>query len=124
MHKNSPMRQKFFLQTCPAAWLKMARDFLIPTGTEGNISQFTGPDPVSSCSLPNASSPNNQVRKQSTDLDAQIDCIQLEDIIQAHKLIRASGVPNFLGQRIPVKSDLNIPSWREHLCDYFDQQPV
>ena len=46
------------------------------------------------------------------------------DIIQAHNLIRASGVPNFLGQRIPVKSDLNISSWREHLCDYFDQKLV
>ena len=29
-----------------------------------------------------------------------------------------------MGQRIPVKSDLNIPSWRQHLCDYFDQQLV
>ena len=46
------------------------------------------------------------------------------DIIGAHKLIRASGVPNFLGQRIPVKSDLNISSWRQHLCNYFDQQMV
>ena len=46
------------------------------------------------------------------------------DIIQAHNLIRDSGVPNLWGQRIPVKSDLNIPGWREHLCDYFDQQLV
>ena len=46
------------------------------------------------------------------------------DITQAHNLVRASGVPNFGGQRIPIKSDLNVPSWRQHLCDYFDQQLV
>ena len=32
--------------------------------------------------------------------------------------------PIFWGQRIPVKIDLNIPSWRQHLCDYFDQQLI
>ena len=48
----------------------------------------------------------------------------VQDLIEAHKLIRDSGVPNFWGQRIPVSSDLNIPAWRKHLRDYFDQQLV
>ena len=46
------------------------------------------------------------------------------DIFQAHHLIRSSGVPNFMDQRIPVASNLSIPSWRQLLCDYFDQQLV
>ena len=46
------------------------------------------------------------------------------DIITAHNLIRASGVPNFLGHRIPVTSALNIPVWKQYLSQYFDQQLV
>ena len=46
------------------------------------------------------------------------------DIVQAHNLIKANGLPNFLGQRIPVKSELNISSCRKHLCNYFDQELV
>ena len=44
------------------------------------------------------------------------------DILTAHKLIRQSGLPNFLGLRIPVSTNLNVNSWRRHLVDYFDQQ--
>ena len=44
------------------------------------------------------------------------------DIFMAHKLIRDSGLPNFLGLRIPVETNLNVSSWRKHLVDYFDQQ--
>ena len=78
--------------------------------------------------------------KSLQQLDSQFGCILLGEyklytgppfvwhsvpyIIQAHNLIRTSGVPNLGGQRIPVKSDLNISSWRQHLCDYFDQQLV
>ena len=47
---------------------------------------------------------------------------EVPEILQAHKLIRNSGMPNFLGMRIPVKSNLKISSWRAHLCDYFDKQ--
>ena len=42
--------------------------------------------------------------------------------LQAHKLIKASGKPNFLGCRIPVQSNLNIASWRSHLSEYWDAQ--
>ena len=44
------------------------------------------------------------------------------DILIAHKVIRDSGLPNFLGLRIPVKTNLNVSSWRKHLVDYFVQQ--
>ena len=37
-------------------------------------------------------------------------------------MIRKCGIPNFLGLRIPVKTNLKISSWRAHLCDYFDKQ--
>ena len=28
------------------------------------------------------------------------------------------------GLRIPVKTDLNVSNWKEHLVDYFDQQLI
>ena len=46
----------------------------------------------------------------------------VQDIFTAHKLIRESGIPNFLGLRIPVCINTNVSSWRKHLADYFDQQ--
>ena len=46
----------------------------------------------------------------------------IPDILQAHRLIKDSGIPNFLGMRIPVKTNLNIVNWRKYLVDYFDQQ--
>ena len=42
--------------------------------------------------------------------------------IEAHRLIRNSGKPNFLGCRIPVDSQLNISNWRLYLADYWDAQ--
>ena len=44
------------------------------------------------------------------------------DLIKAHKLIRQSGLPNFLKCRIPVQSGLNINAWRSHLQGYWDAQ--
>ena len=44
------------------------------------------------------------------------------NIIEAHNLVRQSGVPNFLKCRIPVESDLNANIWRTYLKDYWDQQ--
>ena len=46
----------------------------------------------------------------------------IPDILQAHRLIRDSGIPNFLGMRIPVKTNLNVSNWKKHLSDYFNQQ--
>ena len=47
---------------------------------------------------------------------------KIPDIIQAHKLIRDSGLPNFLGLRIPVGTRLKVQNWRHYLAEYFDQQ--
>ena len=46
----------------------------------------------------------------------------IPDLIKAHKLIRQSGLPNFLKCRIPVQSGLNINAWRSHLQGYWDSQ--
>ena len=46
----------------------------------------------------------------------------IPEVFQAHKMIRDSGTPNFLGLCIPVKTNLKVSSWRAHLCDYFDKQ--
>ena len=37
-------------------------------------------------------------------------------------MLRDTGVPNFWGLRIPVKTQLKVDNWRTHLSDYFDQQ--
>ena len=47
---------------------------------------------------------------------------EVPGILQAHRMIRDSGLPNFLGLRIPGTTNLKIASWRAHLCDYFDKQ--
>ena len=49
---------------------------------------------------------------------------RIPDIITAHKLIRQSGVPNFLGLRIPVSTQLKVEAWRHHLMGYWDQQLI
>ena len=47
---------------------------------------------------------------------------KVPDIIEAHKIIRNSGVPNFLKSRIPVPTQLNPQRWYFHLQDYWDKQ--
>ena len=39
-----------------------------------------------------------------------------------HKLVKASGTYNFLGLKIPVKSQLNVDQWEKHLQGYWDTQ--
>ena len=46
----------------------------------------------------------------------------IPDIICLQKIVSQSGKPNYLGCRIPVNSQLNIPAWRKHLNAYWDQQ--
>jgi hypothetical protein len=50
--------------------------------------------------------------------------IKYSDFINTHKLIFESGKPNFMGCRIPLYSNLNIPLWRSLLRDYEDDQLV
>ena len=42
--------------------------------------------------------------------------------LEVHALITATGKPNFLPARIPVRSQLNSNSWRSYLSDYWDVQ--
>jgi hypothetical protein len=45
-------------------------------------------------------------------------------ILEVHKLVVASGLPNYIGCRIPLRTKLNIPFWREKLVDYHDQEII
>ena len=49
-----------------------------------------------------------------------------EDVIwiDAHKIIRKSAMPNFMGARIPVDGQFNIPTWKSYLAWYWDKQIV
>ena len=47
---------------------------------------------------------------------------KIPDIIHTHRLVRESGVSNFLGLKIPIPTQLKVDRWRYHLRDYFDQQ--
>ena len=42
--------------------------------------------------------------------------------IKQHLMINKTHVPNFLGARIPIQSQLNVPKWHEYLSGYWDQQ--
>ena len=46
------------------------------------------------------------------------------NIVQAHKIIRDSNKPNFMGTRIAVDTQFNIPAWKRHLSEYWDKQIV
>ena len=47
---------------------------------------------------------------------------EVPDIFQAHTLVKASNLPNYMSCRIPVNSGLNIPKWRYYLANYWDKQ--
>ena len=47
---------------------------------------------------------------------------KIPDILEAHNIIRHSGVPNFLKARIPVATQLNPDRWAFYLQDYGDKQ--
>ena len=46
------------------------------------------------------------------------------DPVTQHLRIKASGVPNFLGLRIPIESQLNVPEWKTMFENYWDQQLI
>ena len=46
------------------------------------------------------------------------------DPVEQHLKVRPFGVPNFLGERIPVRSQLNVPEWKEAFKNYWDQQLI
>ena len=47
-----------------------------------------------------------------------------ESPIDQHYVVKSYGVPNFLGARSPVISQLNVDVWEELLVDYWDEQLV
>ena len=47
---------------------------------------------------------------------------RVPDILQAHKIIRQSGVPNVLKARIPIATQLNPDKWSDHLQGHWDKQ--
>ena len=46
----------------------------------------------------------------------------IPNTLEAHQLIKATKIPNYMKCRIPVQSGLNIKAWRAHLSNYWDQQ--
>ena len=44
------------------------------------------------------------------------------DILQAHFMIKTSGLPNYLACRIPIESQLQCKNWAKYLHNYWDQQ--
>ena len=47
-----------------------------------------------------------------------------ESPIDQHYMASRHGVPNFLGSRIPVSSQLNVDKWHEFLLDCWDVQLI
>ena len=47
---------------------------------------------------------------------------QIPDIITAHKFGTQTGIPNFLGARIPIASQLNPLTWHSYLAQFWDKQ--
>ena len=46
----------------------------------------------------------------------------IPNTLEAHQLIKATKIPNYMKCRIPVQSGLNTKAWRAHLSNYWDQQ--
>ena len=47
---------------------------------------------------------------------------QIPDIITAHNIVTKTGLPNFLGARIPIASQLHPQRWRSYLANFWDKQ--
>ena len=47
-----------------------------------------------------------------------------ESPIEQHHTVKSYGVPNFLGARSPVNSQLNVSAWEECLVNYCDKQLI
>ena len=45
---------------------------------------------------------------------------RVKDYIQAAKIIKSTGVPNYRQARIPIKSHLKLEAWEKYLQDYLD----
>ena len=52
----------------------------------------------------------------------RISDIRFSDPSKLHEEVKKYNLPNYLGARIPVKSQMNIQAWKVLLRDYWDQQ--
>ena len=50
-----------------------------------------------------------------------IDMSNTSQYLRAAEVIRESGLPNYRGARIPIKSGLKVPAWERYLQDYPDK---
>ena len=53
-----------------------------------------------------------------------IELNSIPDVIQAHKIVRQTGLPNFMAVRVPVHSKLNVENWKKILSNYWDKQLI
>ena len=51
----------------------------------------------------------------------KLNDLEFKNTIQVHDLVWQSGVPNYLGCRIPVHSNINVEFFRTHLKNYNDK---
>ena len=49
---------------------------------------------------------------------------KVNDPIEQHFRVKSTGIPNFLGARIPIESQLNAEEWEKMLSGYWDKQLV
>ena len=61
---------------------------------------------------------SHQVMPENHDINTAHDV----SVIETHKRVKHTGLPNFLGAGIPIKSQLNTKAWQELLHDYWDKQ--
>ena len=45
----------------------------------------------------------------------------ISEVIEMHRLIKQTGLPNYLGVCIPVPTQLRLDRWRFHLNDFGDK---
>ena len=55
----------------------------------------------------------------NSDSGEKVDCP-----VHSHKMVKQSRIPNFLGCRIPVMSQLHVDKWEKELKDYWDSQLI
>ena len=49
---------------------------------------------------------------------------KVDDPIAQHLRSKPTCIPNFLGERIPIKSQLNVSEWKKVFKNYWDQQLI
>ena len=53
-----------------------------------------------------------------------IEWNSIPDVIQAHKIVRQTDLPNFMAARVPVRGQLNVENWKKFLSNYWDKKLI